>query len=85
METRHTPTPVVEEKPPTPHPPPSPPASEVLEDPYDRQLRKARAQIDMSKSAGFLAVEEMVKVQETHMRLKRQFQEAQMDEDIKNR
>ena len=84
-ETPQTPTPVVEEKPPTPPPPPSPPTPEVPEDPYDRRLRKARAQMDMSKSAGFLAVEELVKAQETHMRLKRQFQEAQMDEDIKNR
>lgn len=84
-EIPRTPTPVVEEKPPTPPPPPSPPTPEVQEDPYDRRLRKARAQMDMSKSAGFLAVEELVRAQETHMRLKRQFQEAQMDEDIKNR
>ena len=87
VETTRTPTPVVEEKSPTPPPPPSPPVSvsEIPEDPYDRRLRKARAQMDMSKSAGFLAVEELVKAQETHMRLKRQFQEAQLDEDIKNR
>ena len=87
VETTRTPTPVVEEKSPTPPPPPSPPisVSEIPEDPYDRRLRKARAQMDMSKSAGFLAVEELVKAQETHMRLKRQFQEAQLDEDIKSR
>ena len=84
-ETPRTPTPVVEEKPPTPPPPPSPPTPEPPEDPYDRRLRKARAQMDMSKSAGFLAVEQLVKAQETHMRLKRQFQEAQMEEDIKSR
>ena len=41
--------------------------------------------MDMSKSAGLLAVEELIKAQETHVRLKRQFQEAQMDKDIKNR
>ena len=85
VETPRTPTPVVEEKPPTPPPPPSPPTPEPPEDPYDRRLRKARAQMDMSKSAGFLAVEQLVKAQETHMRLKRQFQEAQMEEDIKSR
>lgn len=84
-ETPRTPTPVIVEKPVTPPPPPSPPVPEIKEDPYDRRLRKARAQMDMSKSTAFLAVEELVKAQETHMRLKRQFQEAQLDEDIKNR
>ena len=83
--TTRTPSPVVVEKTPTPPPPPSPPTPEVPEDPYDRRLRKARAQMDMSKSAAFLAVEELVKAQQTHMRLKRQFQEAKMEEDIKNR
>ena len=69
----------------TPPTPPTPPAPEVKEDPYDRRLRKARAQMDMSKSAAFLAVEELIKAQDTHMRLKRQFQEAKMEEDIKTR
>lgn len=82
--TPRTPSPVVVAKTPTP-PPPSPPAPEVQEDPYDRRLRKARAQMDMSKSAAFLAVEELVKAQKTHMRLKRQFQEAKLEEDIKSR
>lgn len=41
--------------------------------------------MDMSKSAAFLAVEELIKAQETHMRLKRQFQEAKLEEDIKTR
>ena len=80
-----TPSPVVVAITPTPPPPPSPPTPEVQEDPYDRRLRKARAQMDMSKSAAFLAVEELVKAQQTHMRLKRQFQEAKLEEDIKNR
>ena len=69
----------------TPPPPPTPPTPEVKEDPYERRLRKARAQMDMSKSAAFLAVEELIKAQETHMRLKRQFQEAKLEEDIKTR
>ena len=85
METPRPPTPIVEVTPPTPPRPPSPPTPEVREDPYDRRLRKARAQMDMSKSAAFLAVEELVKAQKTHMRLKRQFQEAKLQEDIKNR
>ena len=43
------------------------PRSEVQEDPYNRRLREASAQMDMSKSVVFLAVEELVKAQETHM------------------
>ncbi len=43
------------------------------------------AQLDMSKSPGFLAVEELLKAQDTHMKLKRQFQEEQVKEAIATR
>ncbi len=36
----------------------------------------------MSKSKGYLAVEELVKAQDTHMKLKRQFQEEKLQENI---
>lgn len=85
METPQILAPTVEVQSPTPSPLPSPPILEIPEDTYDRRLRKARAQMDVSKSAGFLAVEELSKAQEIHMRLKRQFHVAQLDEDISNR
>lgn len=43
------------------------------------------AQLDMSKSPELLAVEELLKAQDTHMKLKRQFQEAQLKEAIAKR
>lgn len=43
------------------------------------------AQLDMSKSPGFLAIEELLKAQDTHMKLKRQFQEEQIKEAIRKR
>ena len=38
------------------------------------------AQMDMSKSAGFRAVEELLKAQKTHMSLRKQFEEARLSE-----
>ena len=43
------------------------------------------AQLDMSKSPGYLAVEELLKAQDTHMKLKRQFEEEKMREFLKKR
>ena len=43
------------------------------------------AQMDMSKSPEYLAVEELLKAQDTHMKLKRQFQETQLKEIIAKR
>ena len=39
----------------------------------------------MSKSPGFLAIEELLKAQDTHMKLKRQFQEERVKEAIAKR
>lgn len=43
------------------------------------------AQLDMSKSPGYLALEELLKAQDTHMKLKRQFQEEKIKEFIRKR
>ena len=43
------------------------------------------AQLDMSRSPEFLAVEELLKAQDTHMKLKRQFQETQIKEALAKR
>ena len=38
------------------------------------------AQMDMSKSTGYRAVEELLKAQSTHTSLRRQFEEARVSE-----
>ena len=38
------------------------------------------AQMDMTRSTGYRAVEELLKAQSTHMTLKRQFEEARVSE-----
>ena len=40
------------------------------------------AQMDMSKSAAFRAVEELLKAQETHTKLKRQFEKSKHTEEV---
>lgn len=39
----------------------------------------------MSKSPAFLAVEELIKAQDTYMKIKRQFQETYIQEAIRKR
>ena len=41
--------------------------------------------MDMSKSPGYLAVEELVKAQKTHMKLQREFQQSMLEESIEER
>jgi len=43
------------------------------------------AQLDMRKSAGLLALEELLKAQETQMKLNRQFQHDRMKDLIRRR
>ena len=38
--------------------------------------------MDMSKSAAFRAVEELLRAQDTHMKFKRQFEESRHAEDV---
>ena len=40
------------------------------------------AQMDMTKTPAFRAVEELLKAQNTHMKLRREFEEAKLSEDI---
>lgn len=40
------------------------------------------AQMDMTKTPAFRAVEELVRAQNTHMKLRREFEEAKLSEDI---
>ena len=38
--------------------------------------------MDMTKTPAFRAVEELLKAQDTHMKLRREFEEAKLSEDI---
>ena len=40
------------------------------------------AQMDMTKSPGYLAAEELLRAQATHVKLSRQFQEARLKEQL---
>ena len=45
-------------------------------------VRISAAQMDMTKTPAFRAVEELLKAQNTHMKLRREFEEAKLSEDI---
>ena len=45
-------------------------------------VRISAAQMDMTKTPAFRAVEELLKAQKTHMKLRREFEEAKLSEDI---
>ncbi len=46
------------------------------------QTHTYTAQMDMSKSPGYRAVEELLKAQSTHMKLRRQFEEERLRKDL---
>ncbi|XP_065891781.1 inversin-B-like isoform X2 [Dysidea avara] len=84
-EESRTPTPL-----PTPTPPatPSPepvkaPSPVVIDiDPLERRIRKARAQLDTKKTPAFLAIQELLKAEATHVKLTKQFEFARLEEHL---
>eukprot|EP00731_Ephydatia_muelleri_P031655 Em0023g162a len=81
QEKTPTPPPPPVVKAPTP-PPPTPPTPDIEVDPREKRMRKALAQMDMTKSPGYLAAEELLRAQATHVKLSRQFQEARLKERL---
>uniref|UniRef100_A0A1X7VBH3 Uncharacterized protein n=2 Tax=Amphimedon queenslandica TaxID=400682 RepID=A0A1X7VBH3_AMPQE len=76
-----SPSPVPIEIPPTPQPTP-PPKVDFHMSPDERRMRKAKAQMDESKSLAFRAIEELLKAQNTRSQLTRRFVMAELKDSL---